>query len=290
MPLCCQAQAAEYRDLIFSLQELQSASQQDEVAIEPVGPTVGQPTMMKVVHSGGVKVTSELHTRSTTIGKKAADEMVEVSAMQRTTTGNLRAKTADGWVTATSKDGKELLVAVEESAGMEPKHSTPDLSELEPEQAFATHIPPRSGSEPQLLPDAETSRAIQAKREELMGANKALLTREYAFLTSEPGTHPINGEKWFSIRRQVKPLVDQDTAESRAEAIDIIADAWHYSGQGNQRQMIDYGRDGGVEKDLMHKTNVSAKGHKASGVKVTGNHNKKEERGLMNRRHGASGR
>ena len=306
-------------------------------------------------HLHVAQVTADLQTKSERVGKKASDEVMEVLEMQRTASKSLRAKTADGWITVETNDGKKLAeideVAEPQPPAPQPQqqpgaHAQPlnssqlmrtetltlddgsrpttftvtvpegvvagenievtsprgvlllvqvpngtqtgdeievaDTTEPEPLQltggaeasnlsrgsertsvrlqnssaaaaaANAKEPEPEEEFEPEPQPDPGVSQAIRAKRGELMGADQELLRREMTFLNSEPGKHPNSGKSWFKIRGEVKPLIDEDTDESRAEAINIIADAWVYSGQGKGgHQVTDYGLERGQEKAMM---------------------------------------
>ena len=84
----------------------------DALALGYEAPT---PRYYKVIAERGAIVRAGIDKASDKVGEKvAADTIVEVSELKRTTTGTLRARTKDGWVTAVTKTGKDLLVETEE--------------------------------------------------------------------------------------------------------------------------------------------------------------------------------
>jgi serine/threonine protein kinase len=114
------------------------------------------------------------------------------------------------------------------------------------------------------LEKIRATKAIREKKGELLDADQALLKREMAFLNREPGKHPITGKSWFSIGREVKPLIEQNTKESLTEAIDIIADAWYHSNEaGAMRGTNSYGPEQGQEKGMMNQPSCQSFGRTA---------------------------
>jgi hypothetical protein len=299
---------------------------------------------MRVIADGvTLRITSDAQSGSQCLGKMkvVVGETLEVTGMQRTSSNTVRAKIDQGWITAETNSGKQLLAVVEDSKAKQPTSESDIMSnsalmrtetltkadgsrpetlcvEIPPgvapgdlievttssgltlsvEVPVGTHpggqievalpkSPPKTKKslpvptirseapepEPQTLerqPEPQSvesdlaakrqhqletiraKKAIREKKGELLGADQALLTREAAFLNREQGEHPITGTSWFSIGREVKPLIEQNTKESLTKAIDIIADAWHYSNQaGEMSRTISYGLEKGQEKALM---------------------------------------
>ena len=98
-----------------------------------------KPSALLCKHLHVAQVTADLQTNSEKVGKKASDEVMEVLEIQRTASKSLRAKTADGWITVETKDGKKLA-EIDEVA--EPQPPAP-----QPQQQPGAHAPPLNSSQ-----------------------------------------------------------------------------------------------------------------------------------------------
>ena len=248
------------------------------------GTAAQAPTHFLVQAESGAIVRAGVNKASKKVNKIAPGTVVEVSELKRTTTGTLRAKTKDGWVTAVTKTGKELLVETEiaepasepepeplpepgpshkldDGLGATPagKAPTPQQVQPEPERAedLTASAPPRMEHEM-----SEEDRGRLVKLQGMGGEElKQICDQNCSHLKS--GTK----EEWEHRARIMRAIKEGDLAE----AARLIMWAWkdgEAKAAGDLRRQFSYGPSTRQEQKPMQKPKETQKREREATQKV----------------------